>query len=472
MDDAREGAKALSSSDYSAAIKCYTKALTVNPHASDYYIKRSTAYSRVKAADESSKLKEALHDADMAVALGIQRARREQIIDGQMRRAIVLYQCERYGDAQHIFQVIRGKVGQQDNGSKQDALDAAFASRGSSATSQDTKTKQQLQIWEMKVKSQLAKIDPTDEKAKVTVKETPDIVVPSQDELRAIYRSQLESGAALTSTSNVPSANKETKDIPTGTKSADASAASFTQTPAATPSTTPSRTRHEWYQSNDNVVITIYAKGVPKDKADIDIQETSFLISFPLPSGSEFSFVLDPLFAPIDPSSSKYNIMSTKVEVTLRKQSGRKWASLEGTPSQEAKPLPLDTTVLKDASNLPTRPVAAEKAPAYPTSSKSGPKDWDKVVSNIAKKEKKTKKKPAEGDSKGEEKEDDVDSDMSDYGSGDAVDSFFKKLYANSDPDTRRAMTKSFYESDGTALNTNWSEVGKGRVKVHPPSKD
>ncbi|KAK2880145.1 hypothetical protein FQN49_000524 [Arthroderma sp. PD_2] len=476
MDDAQDGAKALNSSDFAGAIKCFTKALTVNPHATDYYIKRSTAYSRVKPADGGPKLKEALHDAEMAVALGIQRARREQILSGQLRRAIVLYQSERYGDAQHIFQVIRGKVGQQDDGNKQDALDAAMSSRGNSATSQDTKTKQQLQIWELKVQSQLAKIDPTDEKAIVTAKETPDIVVPSQDELRAIYRSQLQdSGAALASTSNAPSASKGNKDLATGTKPSGASGTTPTQPPAAIPSTTPSRTRHEWYQSNDNVVITIYAKGVPKDKADVDIQESSFQfsISFPLPSGSEFSFVLDPLFAPVDPSSSKYNIMSTKVEVTLRKQSaGRKWASLEGIPSQEEKTLPAEAAAQKEPANLPSRPITTEKAPAYPTSSKSGPKDWDKVVSNITKKEKKAKKKTAEGASKGEEKEDDADSDMSDYGSGDPVDSFFKKLYANSDPDTRRAMTKSFYESDGTALNTNWGEVGKGRVKVHPPSDD
>ena len=55
-----------------------------------------------------------------------------------------------------------------------------------------------------------------------------------------------------------------------------------------------------------------------------------------------------------------------------------------------------------------------------------------------------------------------VDSD--DEG-GDAVDSFFKKLYKGSDPDTRRAMMKSYQESNGTALSTNWEEVGKKRVE-------
>lgn len=164
--------------------------------------------------------------------------------------------------------------------------------------------------------------------------------------------------------------------------------------------------------------------------------------------------------------------MSTKVEVTLRKQSpGRKWATLEGTGQQEEKISP-GTTALKDASNQANQPIKTDKAPVYPTSSKSGPKDWDKVVSNIQKNEKKAKKSEKGDNSKEDDKEDDPDSDLSDYGSGDAVDSFFKKLYANSDPDTRRAMTKSFYESNGTALNTNWSEVGKGRVKEHPPSDD
>lgn len=164
--------------------------------------------------------------------------------------------------------------------------------------------------------------------------------------------------------------------------------------------------------------------------------------------------------------------MSTKIEVTLRKKSaGRKWATLEGTGQQEEKISSIGATALQDTSNQTSQPIKTDKAPAYPTSSKSGPKDWDKVVSNIQKKEKKAKIEKG-GDSREDDKEDDPDSDLSDYGSGDAVDSFFKKLYANSDPDTRRAMTKSFYESNGTALNTNWSEVGKGRVKEHLPSDD
>lgn len=40
-----------------------------------------------------------------------------------------------------------------------------------------------------------------------------------------------------------------------------------------------------------------------------------------------------------------------------------------------------------------------------------------------------------------------------------AVNSFFQQIYAGADEDTRRAMLKSYTESGGTALSTDWNEV-------------
>jgi suppressor of G2 allele of SKP1 len=37
------------------------------------------------------------------------------------------------------------------------------------------------------------------------------------------------------------------------------------------------------------------------------------------------------------------------------------------------------------------------------------------------------------------------------------------------DEDTKRAMMKSFQESGGTQLSTNWKEVGKQKMEVKPP---
>ncbi|KAI6203192.1 CS domain protein [Aphelenchoides besseyi] len=43
----------------------------------------------------------------------------------------------------------------------------------------------------------------------------------------------------------------------------------------------------------------------------------------------------------------------------------------------------------------------------------------------------------------------------------DGVDSFFKQIYKNLDEDGRRAMAKSFSESSGTVLSTNWKDVSQ-----------
>lgn len=78
-----------------------------------------------------------------------------------------------------------------------------------------------------------------------------------------------------------------------------------------------------------------------------------------------------------------------------------------------------------------------------PTSSVAKPKkDWNKLISDD------DEEKP-----EGEQ----------------ALNSLFQQIYKDADPDTQRAMMKSFVESNGTCLSTNWSEIGAKKTEVKPP---
>ena len=396
MDQAAKGAAALNSKDFTQAVAHYTDAIAVNRQAVDYYIKRSTAYTRVSPPDHPA----ALRDAEVALSLASKRGKREFIVQAQLRRAIALFSLERYGDARQCFEWVK---------------------------QMDEKEKS-LKIWEMKLDNKLKDVGEDDEKAGATVKQYPDIELPT------VVRDKAAETTETVEPSKALPSNRQEPPKPDGV-----------QTPA-------NKIRHEWYQTQDNVVISLFVKGVPKDKAMIEIQERSLAISFPLSTGSDYDFSLDPLYGEINTEASTAKVMSTKVEFTLKKTSaGEMWPTLES-----------DRPVVDADKDENTAPAdkSINSGPSYPTSSKSGPKDWDKVADDLTKKPKKEKK---DGEAGGDEEAEE------DFEGVDPVNGFFQQLYSRADPDTKRAMMKSYQESNGTALSTNWSEVGKGKVETQPP---
>ena len=413
MDQAARGAAALSSGDFPSAISHYTAALSSNSQAVDYYIKRSTAYTRTSPSDHLSALK----DAETAVVLAHKRGKRELIAQAQLRRGIALFGLESWADAGQCFGWVK-KLSPKETS---------------------------LLIWEKKVEGRLKSCEDNDEGAMAKVVELPEVEIPKVEEVK-----KPEKKAEV-----IPD-EKLATDGATGREATAGKKEEGVQTPA-------NKIRHEWYQTTENVIVTLFAKGVPKDKAAVEIQRQSLAITFPLPTGSDYDFSLEPLFAPIDVASSTSKIMSTKVEFQLKKAiPGQKWPSLEGTESVRDQAENTTGNESDDVKRAVLGTTSINNAPAYPTSSKSGPKDWDKLADDLTKRPKSKDKKDGE--------EDGADEGIDEFeDEADPVNGFFKKLYAGADPDTRRAMMKSYQESNGTALSTNWTEVGKGKVETSPP---
>ena len=150
-----------------------------------------------------------------------------------------------------------------------------------------------------------------------------------------------------------------------------------------------------------------------------------------LPDDADYVLNLN-LSYPIVPDQSSFSVMKTKVEIKMKKSEGIRWTLLEGQAPAHVKQIPVAAS-------------ASQPGPVYPSSA-SKKKNWDKIESEIAKEESEEK---LEGEA--------------------ALNQLFQKIYCGGSDEIRRAMNKSFVESGGTVLSTNWNEVAKEKVTVNPP---
>lgn len=173
--------------------------------------------------------------------------------------------------------------------------------------------------------------------------------------------------------------------------------------------------RIDWYQTPNNVTISLFTDNLPSSSEDVTISITdgqSLHISYPVVSkGSEFQYQTK-LFKQIDPADIKCKVFTKKIEITFSKIEKKvTWHSLS-----------IEATSEKQTD--------------------SNKKDWSSI-----------------------DVDDEVDVDDNDG----STDAFFQKIYENADPDTQRAMMKSFVESNGTSLNTSWDDVKDKTVETVPP---
>ncbi|KAK4303577.1 hypothetical protein Pmani_024435 [Petrolisthes manimaculis] len=190
--------------------------------------------------------------------------------------------------------------------------------------------------------------------------------------------------------------------------------------------------KHDWYQTETQVVLTILIKNQKKEDVKVEFTDTNVSVRAPLGSGSEYSLELD-LCHPIAPDQSTFRVIPSKVEVKMKKVDGLRWGSLEGDGA--APSIKTSTTGAQDTENVPS----------YPTSS-AKKHDWNKIEAEVKKEEEAEK---LEGDA--------------------ALNQLFQKIYGEGSEETKRAMNKSFMESGGTVLSTNWKEVAEKKVDVKPP---
>ncbi|GAB2293996.1 Cochaperone protein [Dionaea muscipula] len=194
------------------------------------------------------------------------------------------------------------------------------------------------------------------------------------------------------------------------------------QNPVMSVTSAKPKIRHEFYQKPEEVVVTIFAKGIPSKNVSVDYGEQILSVTIDLPGKNHIAFALDCL--------GRYEVLSTKIEIRLAKAEAIHWTSLQFSKEN----------IVPQKINV----SSATHKPTYPSSRSRV--DWDKLEAEV----------------KREEKDEKLDGDA-------ALNKFFQDIYKDADEDTRRAMRKSFVESNGTVLSTNWREVGARRVEESPP---
>ncbi|KAL7945285.1 SGS domain-containing protein [Trichoderma barbatum] len=401
--------------------------------------------TRSKALIGLGRHQESLDDADLAWHTASQRNKRELMATAQYRRGVAFFHLKQYANADycymHCMRLIKGgaAVPKEDPGLenvdkdgywKVSVADVTDIARNDSIIKKEDAMKQamqqdgdnsQLREWRMASTMRIQTLAAMEK-------------LPSDDPSRLLTTRLVpeEKGLAVHK-----SAKAEEK---TAAAQAEPAAAK-----PAVPNDAPLRLQD--FQTNTIMTVSIFSKGVNKEKLQVQFTESSVRLD-PLiyPNGDEKEFQLD-LWGDIDPSKSTVTVTPNKVELNLAKKTAGKWEALKAVGPRKPVSVPEPRTVESSsetkesatADSKPLEPPAPASGPAYPTSSRGGPKNWDQIGAD-------------------ENSDDEKD-----------INAFFKKLYKGADPEQQRAMMKSFTESNGTSLSTNWEDVKGKKVETIPP---
>lgn len=220
-DQASLGHKAIAAKDYQKAIE-YLSAALKGGSAPSWYIDRSIAYQRTHQFDL------ALYDAETALLGARSRGRRELMASAQFRRAVALHGLGRMGDSR-VALTWAQKLNDKDRA---------------------------VGFYQNKVAQDYEALGAENENRKITIEEFPQ---------------------------KLETVNKPTAEVASRPATSSTPAHATLATPAAPPTIpTAANIRQEWIQSASKVTITLYAKNVPKDKAEIEFTAHSVSLYFQL----------------------------------------------------------------------------------------------------------------------------------------------------------------------------------------------
>ncbi|KAM6522137.1 Cochaperone protein [Fusarium falciforme] len=444
ISTAQAGLAAVEAKKWDEALPLLSKALQTSPNPA-WLIARS------KALIGKNRYQEALDDANLAWHTAYERNKRPLLSEANYRRAVAYFRLGQYANADaccvYAIRLIKGFPAVE----KEDPAKALTDADGFyTVTSENVQREAREEAEQETAKSaergtnMLDGLDLGPKNKEARAASSLRFMI-----LAAMERLEKDNPARKLTTSARP----EQKDL-ADLKLQDIKPA---EAPVAKPVIpADAQPRLQDFQSDVTMSVSIFSKGVSKEKLQVEFKPFSVhLDAIIYPNGDTRPFDLE-LWGEIDPSASKHTVTPNKVELSLRKKTPGKWKQLKGDGNKPAAPAAAaeSLTISEKAPEQPkteekqesAKPTESKKAPEasnaahqYPSSSRTGPKNWDTLV------------------------DDDEAEDTSD------VNLFFKKLYKGATPEQQRAMMKSFTESNGTSLSTDWNDVKSRTVETVPP---
>jgi tetratricopeptide (TPR) repeat protein len=366
-----EGNEAALEEDYTLAVQCYTSAIGQDKTNASFWLRRAMAFIKLK------KFQEALDDTRETIRLDNKNKK------AMYYQGIALFWLDQFKQAKIALELA------QEHG-----FDA-----------------NKVKLWLRKCDAELR--DAAETAATTTTTDSKSVDSTIAD-------------VAADTTTAAPAAAPAPAPAPAA--AAAAAAASSAPTPVRV------RVREDWFQTANNVEITLFVKNLPQDAVTVQCDGSVAHVCVNLPDGNvherDFELLYD-----VEPANATLRINRFKAEVILKKsEPNRVWEALE---KQANVPVIAAADVSTSSTGLPD---------AYAHHTK---RDWDKVEREVLDEE--SKEKP-QGEA--------------------ALWKLFQTIYKDADDDTRRAMIKSYQTSGGTVLSTNWNEVAKQDYEkdIKPPA--